>query len=102
MADLPLACTPDAIEPAARAAHFALIDRLFQQTVEEQVRMADGFALRFPATALSDLAQFILNERRCCRFLHFELSVTPADGPLWLRLTGPNGTASFLAHELRL
>ena len=37
-------------------------------------------------------------ERRCCRFLQFELNVGPDLGPLTLTLTltGPEGTQQFL------
>jgi hypothetical protein len=33
-------------------------------------------------------------------FLRFELAVTPGDGPVELRLTGPPGTREFLATWL--
>jgi acetamidase/formamidase len=36
-------------------------------------------------------------ERRCCRFLRFQLTVEPADGPVLLDLTGPPGTREFVA-----
>jgi hypothetical protein len=36
-------------------------------------------------------------ERQCCRFLRFQLTVEPDEGPLILDLTGPPGTRDFLA-----
>lgn len=40
------------------------------------------------------------NECRCCPFLGFTLELLPDDGPLTLRLTGPDGVREFLAAEL--
>jgi hypothetical protein len=42
------------------------------------------------------LAQLITFERECCPFLRFSLRLEPANGPLWLELTGPEGTKVFL------
>jgi hypothetical protein len=41
-------------------------------------------------------------ERQCCPFLRFELKVLPANGPIWLELTGPEGTRDFLRTVLNL
>ncbi len=35
-------------------------------------------------------------EHQCCRFLRFQLTVEPADGPVTLDVTGPDGTRAFL------
>jgi len=45
---------------------------------------------------LSLIAIMIEAERRCCRFLQFELNVRPDLSPLTLTLTGPEGTQQFL------
>jgi len=100
-APLSLACVPDAIPSADRPAHFALIERLFQD-VREKVALDDGYAFRFDASAFADVARFIENERLCCPFLAFMLEAQPAGGPLWLRMTGPEGTREFLDVELPL
>jgi hypothetical protein len=49
---------------------------------------------------LEELARFISKERRCCPFLRFEIVIMPGGGPLWLEMTGPEGTRQFLAAEL--
>lgn len=100
-AALPLACVPDAIPSADRPAHFALIGRLFEN-VREKVILDDGYAVRFDAAAFGDVARFVENERLCCPFLAFTLEVQPGGGPLWLRMTGPEGTREFLDVELPL
>jgi hypothetical protein len=95
----PLACDPGGIPAEARAAHFELVSRLFTAQAIERQPVEGGRAFRFPVEALSELGTFIENERRCCPFLTFRLTLAPAAG-LWLELTGPEGTPEFLDHEL--
>jgi hypothetical protein len=97
---IPLACVPGAIPAGGRDAHFELLTRLFTTAARERRGLPDGYAYRFDADALGDLARWIANERRCCPFLTFTVELSPNDGPLWLRLTGPDGTQSFLDAEL--
>ncbi len=96
----PLACVPGTIPPAERGAHFALIRRLFEEEGRERAEVPGGYRFRFPASSFDALTRFISNERRCCPFLSFELSVEPADAGLSLKLTGPEGTREFLDAEL--
>lgn len=100
MAHEPLACIMDAIPEAERGAHITLASALFAERVEEWRDVPDGYAFRFPADAFVDLARFLANERRCCPFLSFEVTLAPNDGPVWLRVTGPAGTRALLADEL--
>jgi hypothetical protein len=53
---------------------------------------------RFPSEAswLATLVELITVERACCPFLQFNLRLEPANGPIWLELTGPPGTKDFL------
>lgn len=97
-----IACVPGAIPADERAAHFALIRSLFGAAAESREPCGDGYAYRFPPDALEGVSRFVLNERKCCPFLSFSLEITPADGPVWLRLTGPEGTREFLDAELSL
>lgn len=62
----------------------------------------DGLELRFSPDddVLALLAHVIEAERRCCRFLRFDLHVEPNLGPITLRLSGPSGTREFLADLL--
>ena len=62
--------------------------------------LPDGYAYRFDADAFDDVARWVANERRCCPFLTFALELSPEGGPLWARLTGPEGTRAFLDAEL--
>ena len=93
--DLPIACSLPQAEQAERGELiageiFAAADR-----VEE---LPDGYAFRFAATGdrIDRLARFIAAERRCCPFFTFELTFEPAEGPVWLRLRGPEGVKEFI------
>jgi hypothetical protein len=101
--DLRLACAADAIPAVERPAHFALLTRLFRDHARERRPMADGadgYEFRFDADAFDDVARFVANERRCCPFLTFVVELTPNGGPLWVRLSGPEGSRVFLDAEL--
>ena len=93
---LPVACslTPDAI----RARRAELLPGLFRRAVATEL-LPNGVRLQFgPSTeVLEAIASTIEAERQCCRFLRFELTVEPDAGPIWLLLTGPDGTAEFLS-----
>jgi hypothetical protein len=96
---LPVACTltPDAIQ-ARRA---ALLPGLLTRAVTRH-DLADGFRIRFrpDPDLLAAIAQVVDAERQCCQFLQFQITIEPANGPIWLDVTGPDGTRDFLAALL--
>jgi hypothetical protein len=96
---IPLACDLAAIPAEEREAHELLARRLFFDTVPERQEFPDGYTFRFRADQYPLLAAFIANERLCCSFFHFTLEVTPAQGPLWLRLEGGDGVKEFILAE---
>lgn len=98
----PIACVPGAIAPEDRRSHFVLAKRLFEEVATSREPLPDGYAFCFPADAINAIAQFIANERKCCPFMQFDISVAPDAGPLWLRMTGPDGTRAVLEAELGL
>ena len=97
-----IACSPGAIPIEERSAHFALAKRLLMEIAERREPLPDGYAFRFRASAIEDIARFVANERKCCPFMQFDVSISPNDGPVWLRLTGPEGTRAVLDAELGL
>jgi hypothetical protein len=97
-----LACVPSAIPASERPGHFSLARELFEVRALERMRLPNGYAVRFQSDAFEALARFVANERKCCPFLTFELTLHPASGPLWLRMTGPEGTHTVLDAELNL
>jgi hypothetical protein len=93
---LPVACTLTAAEAAAMRDD--LLPALLTRATARE-RIEGGFRWRFAPEAdlLTKVAAVIETERRCCRFLRFALVVEPGDGPVWLALTGPEGTEEFLS-----
>ena len=98
----PMACNLHALDPAQRARHHMLSEKL-RTAVVEMRELDAGFGLHVDAAKMSllELAEWIDAERRCCPFLTLELAAEPHQGPVWLRLTGPAGAKEFLRAELR-
>jgi DNA-binding transcriptional MerR regulator len=87
-----LACNPTALEATGREQHFNTAKQVFAAVLERR-ELPDGYAFRLSEehTTIPQVAEFITNERRCCPFFHFMLSVEPQGGAVWLTLTGPEG-----------
>ena len=95
MADLPLVCTLDSGTLNARREQ--LLPGLIAAADSREV-LTDGLRLRFPdPDILPRVLQVVDTERKCCRFLRFEVTLEPDFGPIWLTVTGPPGTREFLA-----
>lgn len=93
--DLPIACNLTDPEFQQRRAELL---QMFRGAVLETKELEDGYAYRFPADGewIAELAKVIAVERECCPFLRFNLRLEPANGPIWLELTGPEGARDFL------
>jgi len=100
MRPLPIACELTPAEITARRA--TLLPGLLAQAAE-RMPLPHGFRWRFAASSefLAAAAETLNTERQCCRFLRFVLTVEPDGGPIWLEITGPQGTAAFLETLLR-
>ena len=96
---LPIACTLS--DADFRQRREELLKTVAAAVVKKQ-ELANGFAYSFPTEAkwISELAQLITFERECCPFLQFALRTDPGSGPIWLELTGPEGTKEFLKSLL--
>jgi hypothetical protein len=94
--EIPIACDLTAIVADERAAHERSARQLFFDPIPQRQELADGYAFRFSAADYPLLAGFIANERLCCPFFCFTLEVTPAQGPIWLRITGGDGVKAFI------
>jgi hypothetical protein len=95
--DLPVVCTLTPTTIATRKA--ALLPGLARQADSREER-ATGVRLRLPADALPAVLETVDAERKCCRFLRFDITVEPGGGPIWLELAGPPGTREFLSALL--
>src|SRR5262245_33213531 len=93
-----IACNLDALSPAERERRAALAHALVRQAQSVQ-ELPDGYALEFPVTSslAHESLDWLLLERRCCRFFRLELELVPGEGSLWLRLRGGPGVKEFLA-----
>jgi hypothetical protein len=97
--ELPIAC--NLTEPQFQLRRAELLGTVREACLETR-ELEDGFAYRFPADEkwIANLAQLITFERECCPFLRFGLRVEAASGPIWLELSGPEGTKDFLKSLL--
>ena len=96
------ACNVTFLSEGERAKFATMTSSLFA-VVQESRELENGLAFRFlnQPDHLVQIAKFIERESRCCSFLHFTLEVEPALGPVWLHITGAEGTKGFLQAELK-
>lgn len=99
--DQPIVCDLTAIPANVREQHVLTAPRIFQ-AAQEIRELPNGYAFRLPnePDMFMALANFVENERRCCPFWAFGLTVEPHGGPLWLQLTGVEGAKQLLATAL--
>jgi hypothetical protein len=99
MTDLPIACTLDPVSLEAR--RDSLLPGLAREAAA-RTALPEGLRLAFTPTPEIPMAiaRVIEAERHCCRFLRFQLSIEPGDGPIVLEVGGPPGTGAFLEQLL--
>ncbi|MFN6964413.1 MAG: hypothetical protein ACK4S4_11690 [Pyrinomonadaceae bacterium] len=98
-----LACEPWSMDAAERERWRALLDQVIASR-RQVVEVESGYAFRFASDAatIRDIAEWITYERRCCPFLEFELAVESHGGPLWLKLSGPDGVKDLIRAEFAI
>ena len=96
MTDLPIACNLTSAELQERR---RTVLQKFRDAVIEVIELENGYAYSLPAgpDRLEELTTMIELERQCCPFLQFRLSLPTNNAPVWLELSGPEGTKEFLA-----
>ncbi len=87
-----------------RASRRDTFDHAIRPRVREVRELVDGYALRFDAddALILDVAGWIRDERKCCRFLEYQLRAERDEGPIWLEVTGEPAAKQFLADALKL
>lgn len=93
---LPIACTLSDSELRERR---ETVLQKVRSAVSEIKEIENGYAYQFPSDGemTVELARLIDLEHRCCPFLRFQLIIEPGQGPIWLEMTGPEGTKDFLS-----
>ena len=93
-------CSLNALTTAERARHKALGDKLREAKIET-MELPDGYAFRLQSKifSLSDAAEWISGESKCCPFFDFEIVLERNNGPLWLKLRGKDGVKQFMRSE---
>ena len=98
----PIVCNMNVFTPAEREKHIQTTTQLFQ-SVQNIQEVENGFEFIFPnpggSGIVTRMAEFISNERLCCPFLKFTLTIDTDPQPIALTLTGPEGTQEFLHEE---
>jgi hypothetical protein len=93
-------CNLGAMTSEERTVYGALSRKLFGAG-EEKRELDNGYAYRLAAAkvSLSEIADWITFERRCCPFFNLQIEAEPNRGPVWLRITGPAGVKEFIKSE---
>ena len=97
--ELPIACILTDAELATRRSE--LLPGLLSKSHSKEA-IPGGFRWSFSESMglLQAIARVIEAERICCKFLRFRLTVEPDGGPLFMEITGPDGTQEFLDSVL--
>jgi len=98
--DTSLVCNMGVFTPAQHETHILNTTQLVR-AVRNVQEVENGFTFTFPneTELISRISEFISNERLCCPFLKFTLTVFSVDEPVSLSLSGPIGTQDFLRAE---
>ena len=96
-------CNVKALNPAERASHKQLTDRLVAAR-NKIVETPKGYEFQFsPATvSLAELAEWSVAEAKCCPFFDFHLDLEREGTLLCLRLTGQDGIKPFIRTEFQV
>jgi hypothetical protein len=96
--ELPIACGLSDLEQRKRREE--LWRQLFSgcQRTDE---LDDGYEFVFPGGPewAEKLVRFVASERECCPFFGFEMIFESGQGPISLRVRGPEGTKDFVREE---
>lgn len=96
--ELPVACGLGGREQRERREE--LSRELFSGCLKTD-ELDDGFEFVFPGEAgwAEKLVRFVASERECCPFFSFEMIFEPEQGPISLRVRGPEGAKEFIREE---
>jgi hypothetical protein len=96
-------CNIKALNPAERVRHKQLTDKLIAVR-KEIVETEKGYEFQFSPSnvSLSELAEWVVAEGKCCPFLDFHIDLEREGKLLCLRLTGEEGIKPFIRSEFEV
>jgi hypothetical protein len=98
-----LYCNLKALTANERNAHKQLTEKLASAR-KKVVETEKGYQFQFnpSAVSISELAQWVTNESKCCPFFNFQIDVKSEGTVLRLRLSGDEGVKAFIRAEFQL
>jgi hypothetical protein len=99
--EAPFACNVAALSPAERKRHFDELGPALRALKTGMRELPNGYAFRLPGDAktLQLAAEWAAGERACCPFVDIDLKLEREGGPLWLTLSGREGTKQFIEAD---
>ena len=99
--EVPVACNWAALT-AEQQKRQRVLYRQLRADVEEVRELTEGYAFRHSSdrAILLTIAEFVANERLCCPFFEFGITVERDGGPVWFRITGEGEAKQVLEAEM--
>jgi hypothetical protein len=96
-------CNIKALTPEERAHHKQLTEKLMAAR-KEIVEMEKGYEFQFSPkdVTLAELADWVVNESKCCPFFDFHIDLENEGKLICLRLTGEEGIKPFIRAEFHV
>jgi hypothetical protein len=94
----PFYCNRLALTPQLRKRHFEELGPKLRSLRKSVRELKNGYEFEFPGDSATYqlLTEWAIQERLCCPFFDIGLRLAPEGGPLWLRLSGREGTKEFI------
>ncbi|HYL99667.1 MAG TPA: hypothetical protein VEZ90_11990 [Blastocatellia bacterium] len=95
------ACDAMALTPELRRRHFEELSPALRSVNKSIRELTNGYEFEFPADqkTFQMLTEWVIQERECCPFFDIDVRLDREKGPMWLRLTGREGTKDFVKAE---
>ena len=92
-----IACSLEAIDSEEREEHITTAEEILNAVLETQEK-THGYAFKLPneTAMLNKVVKWIANERLCCPFFTFTLTVNEE---CWLQISGNDGVKDFIHAE---
>ena len=101
--EFPFACDRLALNAAERKRHFEELGPALRTMVRGARELAGGYEFEFSAepAVVQMVGEWVAGEHRCCPFFDIEMRLDRENGPLWLRLSGREGTKEFIRSDFQ-